>query len=247
MGVVRGVVLCGDMPPPYAGSGTEPTQSAAHRLLRDEDAAEHDDHGSEVHGRERLLEQHDSEQGAHDGVHEPHDGYGTGIHAREATEPQGVAERRADEAEVDEGGQGGEIDGRRRALDEECDRHEEQPTDDELPRRRHEDVVSRRPPLDEDEPDGGGDDRPHRSGEPQWVHRDRPVVLPHERRDACNTDDRGDEGEAGLAFPDEEEGRRHDDEGTQRGERRRETTGQAEGRDVEQAEEDAVVEGPEDE
>ena len=31
VGVVRDVVLCGDMHPPYAGSGAEPTQSSAHR------------------------------------------------------------------------------------------------------------------------------------------------------------------------------------------------------------------------
>jgi hypothetical protein len=131
------------MHPPYAGYPPHPTQSTAHRPLGDEDAAEHDHDRREVHEPERLVEQHDSEQGADDGVHEPHDGDGTGIHPRETTEPQHVAERRADEPEVEEGGEGGEVDGWRSPFDEQSDGHEEQPADDELPRRRHEHVVSR--------------------------------------------------------------------------------------------------------
>ncbi len=224
------------------GHGLAATRRA-HRRLRHEHAAEGHHHRGEVHRAERLREQQHPERRADHGVDQADDGDGTGIHPGQSAEPQHVAQGRPDEAEVGQGQHGRQVERGRGALGHGGDGHEQQATGDQLPRRRDEHVVGRRPALDQREAQCGRQHGPDGGGHPHGVDGAGPVVLPDQRDDPGDPDHGGEQGDPRLPLPDDEEGRAHDDEGRQRGDRRPEPARQAEGRHVEQAEEQAVVEG----
>ena len=182
------------------------------------------DDRTEVHRAEGLREQQHPEGRADDGVDEADDGDGTGIHPGQPAEPQDVAEGRPDEAEVEQGERRADASRAGRwALD-----HAPRPGASSRPPATSchdvvdEHVVGRRPALDEDEAQAD-DDAPRRRRRPRRARSTVParsfchtrVTTPATPTTAATRVTRA------WRSPRTRKAIAHDDQGRQRGERRR--------------------------
>ncbi len=173
------------------GVGGSARKTVSHRLLRGEDAADDEEHRDEVDGPEVLAEEDDAEQDTDNGVHEADDRGRRRPEHGQATEPQDVGDAAAEQAEVDEGADGREIESWWRALDDEPDGQQDETAGDELPGRHGDDAVGRRPLPRQDEADRREHDGKETGCEPDRVERLVESVLEHEEGHPDEADESG--------------------------------------------------------
>src|SRR6266545_1855046 len=152
--------------PALRGGGNE---QLAHCRLPREYAAQHEHHADPLTEPERLAREHDPDQRPDDRVDQPDQGDRPRGHPPQSGEPRDVRERRTEAGDVEEAAHRAGVQRRRRALDQQRHRDQQDPADDQLPGREGEQPDGRPPALDQHVADARDRDGAERPGHPDPV------------------------------------------------------------------------------
>src|SRR6266545_2298033 len=125
--------------------------------------------GNEQLAHRRLPREHDPDQRPDDRVDQPDQGDRPGGHPPQSGEPRDVRERRTEAGDVEEAAHRAGVQRRRRALDQQRHRDQQDPADDQLPGREGEQPDGRPPALDQHVADARDRDGAERPGHPDPV------------------------------------------------------------------------------